>query len=110
MKPLDQIEISIEEAKEVIALRDALVRIMANKDFNTVIKEGYFTTEAARLVMCKGEPNLDDNVQREIDILIKGISGTSHYFRKIMRDGAEMDVALGESEQTREELLAEELS
>ena len=50
MNDQQQIQISIEQANEVIALAEALERLQANKDFQVVIAKGYFEKEAIRLV------------------------------------------------------------
>ena len=46
---------------------------------------------------------------RLIDNMICGIGALSNWFESVMRRGAEMDHAIGEHEQTREEILAEEI-
>ena len=39
---IKQLEMSIDEAKELIALGDSIERLYKNKDFKKVILEGYF--------------------------------------------------------------------
>ena len=70
----------------------------------------YFKEEAARLVMAKSNTNLDEAQQRSIDNMIAGIGSLSNYFDMIIRRGNEMEVSLKEFEQTREEILAEEVN
>ena len=108
MTDLEEVEIQIDVANKIRALRDNCVKLMKNRAFRDVIEEGYFKEEAARLVMAKSAP-LTDEQQKNIDGMIIGIGALSNYLNMVMRRGAEMDTALGEHEQTREEILAEEL-
>lgn len=109
MTALEEVEIQIDVAKKMRALRDACVKLHNNKQFKDVVLKGYFEEEAARLVMAKSS-NLDEHSMRKIDNMIMGVGALANYFEMIMRRGAEMDIALGEHEQTREEILAEEIS
>jgi hypothetical protein len=109
MNQLEEVEIQIEVANKMRKLRDNCVKLMDSKLFIDVIAEGYFKEEAARLVMAKSAP-LNDDQQNRIDGMILGIGGLSNYLDMIMRRGAEMDNAIGEHEQTREEILAEEIT
>ena len=109
MTDLEEVEIQIEVANKIRAMRDSYVKLSRNKNFKDIIEIGYFKEEAARLVMAKSAP-LDENQQRVIDGMIIGVGALNNYFNMIMRRGAEMDNAIGEHEQTRQEILAEEIS
>lgn len=108
MTELEEVEIQIETANQIRKLRDNCVKLMANKNFKDVIEEGYFKEEAARLVMAKSSP-LNEDQQKNIDGMILGIGGLKNYLTMILRRGADMDHAIGEYEQTQEEILAEEI-
>ena len=108
MNQLEEVEIQIEVANKIRAMRDSFVKLQRNKLFKDIIETGYFKEEAARLVMAKSAP-LTEPQQRVIDGMIIGVGALANYFEMIMRRGAEMDTALGEHEQTREEILAEGL-
>tara|TARA_R110000764_G_scaffold88964_1_gene170239 strand:+ start:391 stop:729 length:339 start_codon:yes stop_codon:yes gene_type:complete len=109
MNDLEEVDIQIEMAQKMRALRDSCVKLMANKDFKDVVEEGYFKEEAARLVMAKSA-GLNEEQNKNIDGMIIGVGSLANYFNMVMRRGAEMDVAAGEHEETREEILAEEVS
>jgi 5-formaminoimidazole-4-carboxamide-1-beta-D-ribofuranosyl 5'-monophosphate synthetase len=109
MTDLEEVEIQIKMAREMIALRDAYVKLSSNKHFKDVIETGYFKEEAARLVMAKSA-SLTDEQQAKIDGMIMGVGALANYFDMIMRRGHEMEIAIGDHEQTREEILAEEAS
>ena len=108
MNQLEQVEIQIEVAHSIRSLRDSCVKLMKNKNFKDVIENAYFKEEAARLVMAKSS-NLNDDQMKNIDNMICGVGALANYLEMVMRRGSEMDAAVGEHEQTREEILAEEI-
>jgi hypothetical protein len=109
MKEIEQVEIQIEMANKLRKLRDNCIKLTESKAFKDVITEGYFKEEAARLVMAKSS-NLSPEQMKLIDNMQYGIGALANYIESVMRRGAEMDQAIGEHEQTREEILAEEVS
>jgi hypothetical protein len=106
---LEQVEIQIDTAKRIRALRDNCVKLMDSKYFKDVIEDGYFKEEAARLVMAKSS-NLNADQMKLIDNMQYGIGALANFLESVMRRGSEMDTAIGEHEQTREEILAERVS
>ena len=109
MTDLEQVEIQIEMANKLRKLRDNCVKLTANKAWKDVIDEGYFKEEAARLVMAKSS-NLNAEQMELIDRMQYGFGALANYIESVMRRGAEMDQALDEHEETREEILAEEVN
>jgi len=109
MNDLEQVEIQIEMAGKLRALRDNCVKLTANEAWKDVIDEGYFKEEAARLVMAKSSHLTPEQMQL-IDNMQYGIGALANYIESVMRRGAEMDQAIGEHEETREEILAEEIA
>ena len=109
MTDLEQVEIQIEMASKLRKMRDNCVKLTNSKPFKDVIIEGYFKEEAARLVMAKSS-NLNPEQMQMIENMIFGIGALANYIESVMRRGAEMDQAIGEHEQTREEILAEEVA
>ena len=108
MTDLEQVEIQIEMANKLRKLRDNCVKLTANKAWKDVIDEGYFKEEAARLVMAKSA-SLTPEQMKIIDNMQYGIGALANFIESVMRRGAEMDQAVGEHEETREEILAEEV-
>ena len=109
MTDLEQVEIQIDMANKLRALRDNCVKLTASEPWKDVIDTGYFKEEAARLVMAKSS-NLNADQMKLIDNMQYGIGALANFLESVMRRGAEMDTALGEHEQTREEILAEGLN
>ena len=109
MTDLEQVEIQIEVANKLRKMRDNCVKLTASETWKDIIDDGYFKEEAARLVMAKSS-SLNPEQIKLIDNMQYGIGALANYIESVMRRGAEMDQALGEHEQTREEILAEEVA
>lgn len=97
------LEISIETAKEGIAKNDALNRLSRNKDFQLLIDTGYFRDTAARLVLLRGAPQMQDEANqtgllREMD----AIAYLRQYFSTIAIQGAQMSRTLQADLETQE--------
>lgn len=107
---IEQIEISLEHAKKAIARMEALDRLYKNKDFQQIITEGYFRDEASRLVLLKGDVNINDEAERHCEKMINGIGCLRAYFQMVNHFGDQAQKALEDDHRTREELLAEQLA
>lgn len=55
---IEQIELSIEEAQKLVGRAATARRLADNPDFKSLILEGYFVTEAARLTTIVSHPNM----------------------------------------------------
>ena len=108
MTDLEQVEIQIEMASKLRKMRDNCVKLTASKPWKDVIDAGYFKEEAARLVMAKSA-SLTPEQMIIIDNMQYGIGALANFIEGVMRRGSEMDQAVGEHEETREEILAEEV-
>jgi len=108
MTDLEQVEIQIDMANKLRKLRDNCVKLTASEPWKDVIDTGYFKEEAARLVMAKSS-NLSSEQMELIDRMQYGVGALANFIESVMRRGAEMDQALNEHEETREEILAEEV-
>ena len=109
MTDLEQVEIQIDMAQKLRKMRDNCVKLTASEPWKDIIGEGYFKEEAARLVMAKSSHLTPEQMQL-IDNMQYGIGALANYIESVMRRGAEMDQAIGEHEETREEILAEEVA
>ncbi len=107
---LEQIEISIDDAHRKIKLMKSLQQLIKNKDFNAVIDTGYFEEEAVRLVHLKADPNMQEHEQQEgVLRAIDSIGYLRTYLSLITRKGEAAKEALANHEQTREDILHEDL-
>jgi hypothetical protein len=104
-----QIELSIKRAKEHVELDKALERLESNRDFKTVIAEGYLEKEAVRLVHLKADPSMQSPAsQASIVTQIDAIGGLLSYFRTISRNAAMAVRSIEQDQETMAEILAEE--
>ena len=105
---VEEIEVKINEAKEVIERKKALMRLTDNKDFKTIVLDGYFEDEASRLVLLKADYEMqDERSQNQIKKSIDAIGYFRLYLRTVMQLGAQMEKDLEADQKTREELLSE---
>lgn len=108
---IESIELSIEDAKRKIDLREAMRRLMKNKDFITIIDDGYFESEAVRLVHLKSDPNMQDPDQQAFVVrAIDAIGTLRAYMSRIFQQGNSAENAMAAHETALEEVLSEDLS
>lgn len=106
---IEQIEMSIEEAKKVVERGERAKRLATNPDFKALVLDGYFTEEAARLVHLMSDPTLNDQIRECIQRDMVGIGGFKRYLRTLVQMG---DIAAHEiqtSHETLDEIRAEDL-
>lgn len=110
MNDIATIELTLSEAKKTAAIGTALERLLKNRDFKSLVLEGYLEQEAIRLVHAKAHPNLQgDGAQKDILVQIDAIGAFKDYL-KVLEHKARMAVkAIEDSEESLEELRAEEL-
>ena len=108
---LKQVEISIENAHKAIELAQALKRLHDNADFKAVILEDYFHEEAHRAVLLKSDAAMmTPEKKKMVKDVITSIGGLYNYFGKIYRMADMATRALEADQETRQELLEEEMS
>lgn len=76
---IQQVEVSLEEAERIASFGEALSRLEQNRDFQSVIFEGYFKSEAARLVMLTAEPHIRGEALENTYADIRGIAAFRQY-------------------------------
>lgn len=86
---IQEIEVSMAEAKKVLALGEALKRLQRDPDYKLVVSEEYFKEEASRLTMLTAEPNFDEVRKANVQAAIRGI-GELRQFLMIVERNAEM--------------------
>lgn len=106
---LAQVNVNIDDAKEMIKLADALERLYDNKDFNAVITVGYFKEEAHRAVLMRADPAMSsDENQKQMNDIITSIGGLYGYLHKVFQMGGQSRAGLEAHEQTKEDILQEQ--
>lgn len=106
---LKQVELAIDDAKELVATRDAMIRLSKNRDFKKIFEQGYFKEHASRLVCNKALPQLQGEANQEaIDKGIIAIGETREYIRGLFAMGNEAEKAIVDGNEMREEILAQD--
>lgn len=82
--PMQEIQISIEGAKKLQALRDAMLRLEKNKDFKLLIGQAYLDDEVQRLVGLLSEVAEDKNAPAQLggmskDKIVSQLQGIAHF-------------------------------
>lgn len=108
MADLDQIELSIENAKNLIEFGDALKRLETNADYIKIITEDFFKNNALRLVKLKAAPQCQDEMnQKFINQQIDTVGHFAQYLTGIRVQGNSAKVAMERDAEERENILAE---
>lgn len=107
MTDIEQIEISIDEAKRLVKKRDDLEKLIKNREFKSLITEGYFKEEAQRLVSISADPAL---VQHQTEIMesIRAISLFQQFLQLVLRTGNMAAQQIADLEGERDLLETEE--
>jgi len=103
---IQEIEISIEQAREVVELKDAIFRLMKNEDFKKVIDVGYFSNESRRLVGLLAQPSVNDT--NKVYESLMGISRLEEYLRVAILQGKAMEQQIESSNQVLADIANEQ--
>ncbi len=108
MSDIQQIELTIEQAKAAIKKATTVRRLCESKDFKEVIEKGYFQENAARLVMLRAEPNMQeaeqqDSILKEID----AIGQLRQHILTILMLGNNAQKALVDNEEMLDDLISD---
>lgn len=86
MSDIEQIELSLKEAKRLVRLRDAAVKLSSNRDFVLLIQNQYFVEESARLVGLLAEPEVKQHREEVIEAM-HGIAQLKAFLRNTIQIG-----------------------
>jgi hypothetical protein len=104
---IEEIDLSIKDAKKIVERGNALERLRSNKDFKLVVSDGYFEKEAVRLVHLKSDPNMQsDERQKAILSQLDAIGALNQYFNTVFQLANMAEKAIASGEEAREEILA----
>lgn len=108
---IQEIELNISHARKIVDVGDSFERLRNNRDFKKVIQEGYFEQEAIRLVHLKSDQNFQTpERQQSIVSQIDAIGALNQYFQTVFHKSALARKAIESDEETRDEILAEEIA
>jgi hypothetical protein len=105
---VQEIELSIKEANDLVKAANALDRLRKNRDFKLLIEDGYFKDEAVRLVGLKADPGVQQpekqtKIIREID----AIGSFRNYLSTIYQRASWAEGAIEQAERELEEINGE---
>lgn len=107
---INEIELSIKEAKDMVAMAKAVERLYKNADFKQIVLDGYFENEAVRLVHLKADPAMQDEKSQKMIIQgMDAIGALRGYFNWLTQQGNLALKAIEDGEDTLDELRAEGL-
>lgn len=102
---VEQVEMSIEQAKTLQKRRDALNQLQHNPFWKTLINETYLKTEAVRLVLLKSDAATQvPHLQEAIDKEIIGIGVFRQFLSATLAMGNQADGAMAGHQETLDEL------
>jgi hypothetical protein len=108
---IQDIELNIKQAQLLVDTGNALERLRNNQDFKKIISQGYFEQEAIRLVHLKSDQNMQTPaLQASIVAQMDAIGALNQYFQTVFHRAALAEKAIAADEETRDELLAEDLN
>lgn len=109
MKDLEQIEMSIEQAKAYIEQRNALFRLEHNADFKKLFMDNYLRDNAVRLVKLKASPQFNKPEQQaEVIKQLDAIGNLDQFIRMIVLRGNQSEAALINDEAERAKIIQED--
>lgn len=110
-KAIQDIELNIKQAKELVDTGRALDRLRNNKDFIEVVKKGFFEQEAVRLVHLKSDPSMQSaDSQLSINKQMDAIGALNQYFQVVYHRAELAEKAISADEEARDELLQEDMN
>lgn len=103
---LQEIEQSISDNRDTLALTEALSRLRNNRDFKLVVSSGYLQKEAVRLVCLKADPGMQGAAeQQQILRQLDSIGCFNQYLLGIQRAGEIAEKGISDAEQIRDQIL-----
>lgn len=105
---IEEIEISIEEAKKVVARANDIRTLCENPIFKKLVMDGYFVQEAARLAHLSSDPSIDEKIRGYVLRDLAGPGAFKRYIQTLINMGNAARNELAMSEEALDELRAEE--
>lgn len=107
MSSIQEIEISAAEAKRKVDLKNKLDKLMSNREFKTLITEGYLKDELVRLGLISASTPTRSEVTADTVEKIKAVAHFDMYLRNVITQGMMAEQELENFEDELDELRAE---
>lgn len=107
---IKELDLNIKQAQCLVDLGNSVERLRSNKDFKSVIVDGYLSKEAIRLVHLKADVSMQ-TAERQAAIIkqIDAIGMLSQYFDTVRHSASQAMKNIASDEATRDEVLAEDI-
>lgn len=100
-----EIEVSLAQAKKMVERKAMVHKLLGNREFKTLILEGYYKDEATRLVGLLGDPAMQPH-RDDIIRSMEGISQLQGYFRTVVQMGSVAEREVADYQNELEEIAA----
>lgn len=105
-----QIEVTIEQCKEVVERGKTLERLLDHPDFTSLIMNDYMKREAHRQTLLLSDPALDSKEQRAATVRgLQAIADLNAYFRTVRTAGVVAERTMKEHQEELEFELQREI-
>lgn len=106
---VQNLEQEIAGCKIAIERAEQLERLEKNPDFKELFTEGFLEKHAVRQVLLRAHPGLQDEKQQKmIELQMTAIGGLKQFLVSVFTEGRNAREQLAQSEETLQELLAEQ--
>jgi hypothetical protein len=105
---IEEVELSIEHARQLVERGQMAERLSRNKEFKTLVLEGYFVNEAARLALLYSDPNVPSEMREHLLRDISAPGCFKRYLSSIVQMGHVAERELREHMETLDEIRAED--
>lgn len=104
-----EVELSLDQAKELVAKKDRVNKLIRGKDFQQIVDKGFFIDEAARLAHLLSDPSISEDIRNSVQRDINGIGSFKRYLTTIISMGNTAENAVKVHNNDLEVLRQEEL-
>lgn len=104
---IEDIELSIEQARRMVKLGQMAQNLAVNKDFKELVIDGYFRDEAARMTHLYADPNISEEIRAHVHRDIVGPGAFKRYLSGIVQMGNAAAREILEAEETLVEVRQE---
>jgi len=105
---IEQVELSIEAAQEMVARGRAAERLALVPEFKRLVLDGYFRDEAARLAHLLSDPNISEEIRAHVNRDLLGLGAFKRYLHVLVQLGHRAENEIEEARDALEEMRAEE--
>lgn len=104
---INQIEISIDEAKKIVARANDVRALSENPIFKRLVMDGYFVQEASRLAHLSSDPTISEQIRGFVTRDLAGPGAFKRYLQTIINMGNAAASEIRQGEEAIDEIRAE---